>query len=62
MHYISVLGSGYNVIQEEQVESFWGSTFVKLKKTNFFCSKAKASTGAYQPPYKVFHFIIAIVL
>jgi hypothetical protein len=43
MHCISVLGSGYDINQEEQVKSFWGSTFMKLKKTNFlmFLSKGK---------------------
>jgi hypothetical protein len=43
MHCISMLGYGYDVIQEEQVKSFWGSTFMNLKKTNFvpFLSKGK---------------------
>jgi hypothetical protein len=38
-----MLGSRYDVVQEEQVKSFWGSTFVKLNKTNFlpFLSKGK---------------------
>jgi hypothetical protein len=39
----SILGVGYNVDQEEKVKSFWGSAFIKLKKTNFlpFLSKGK---------------------
>jgi hypothetical protein len=43
MHCISMLGSGCDVVQEEQVKSFWESTFIKFKKTNFlpFLSKGK---------------------
>jgi hypothetical protein len=44
MHCISVLGSRYDVIQEDQVKSFWGLTFMKLKKTNFLKFLSK---GAY---------------
>jgi hypothetical protein len=56
MHCISMLGSGYDVIQEELVKSFWGSTFMNLKKTNSFCSWAKASTGAYHPIQYFSHY------
>jgi hypothetical protein len=50
MHCIFVLCSGYNIIQEEQVKSFWGSTFVKLKKTNFLLSLRKGKHRCIRPP------------
>jgi hypothetical protein len=50
MHCISVLGSGYEVIQEEHVKSFWGSTFGKLKKTNFLPFLSKGKHRCIPPP------------
>jgi hypothetical protein len=36
-----MLGSGYDVVQKDQVKSFWGSTFMKLKKLNSFIPKQR---------------------
>jgi hypothetical protein len=50
MHCIFMLGSGYNVVQEEKVKSFCGSTFVKLKKTNFLLFLSKGKHRCISPP------------
>jgi hypothetical protein len=43
----SVLGIGSNVDREEPTRRFWGSTFMKLNKTNFLPFLSKDKHEAY---------------
>jgi hypothetical protein len=61
MHCIFVLGSGYDVAQEKKVKSFWGSTFMKLEKTNFLLFISKGKYQCISPLYK-FYFITILKL
>lgn len=45
-----ITGSGYDVIQEEQVKSLWGSPFMKLNKTNFHLFLSKGKHWCISPP------------
>jgi hypothetical protein len=54
------LGFGYDVEQDESSKKLWGSTFVKCKKANIVPKQRQASVHAI--PFKIFRFIIVIML
>jgi hypothetical protein len=62
MHCISVLGSGYNVVQEEKVKSFGGSIVMKHEKTNFLLFLSKGKHRCISPPLGIllynYHYVI----
>jgi hypothetical protein len=48
-----VLSFGYGIGQEEPTRSFWGSTFMKLKKTNFLLFLSEGKHWCIPPPLGV---------
>jgi hypothetical protein len=63
----SVLGVGCDIDQGEPSQSFWGSTFMKLKKTNFLLFLSKGKHQCIPPPigfslYNYYYYLVACAL
>jgi hypothetical protein len=57
----SVLAIGYDVDQEEPSQSFWGSTFVKRKKSNIV-SKQRQATMHISPLGLLFYNYYYVII